>query len=230
MKPDRIGQSLNIQALQKRTLELWKADQCSARELGKSLITLRDAMKDAHGDFAKWFRKAGLSENRVYYCIRLAEGKIDPSANQSDGKHYWLTPPDLYRKLDAEFQFDFDPCPYPKPENFDGLKAEWGQRNYVNPPFWTENGIGITAWIRKAIEEQQKGKTSVVVVPVYGWVLMALGATGNPDVRNLGTVRWLATEDNVPGQGGPTPIACFILRGKNALRLQATKKRKEEAA
>ncbi len=75
--PDRIGQSLNIQALQERTIELWKADQISAQELGKALVSLREAMKDAHGDFTKWFREAGLSENRVYYCIRLVEGKIE---------------------------------------------------------------------------------------------------------------------------------------------------------
>lgn len=55
--------------------------------------------------------------------------------NGIDSKHYWLTPPDLYATLDAEFHFDFDPCPYPKPEDFDGLTCEWGQRNYVNPPF-----------------------------------------------------------------------------------------------
>ena len=26
---------------------------------------------------------------------------------------YWLTPPDLFKKLDDEFHFNFDPCPYP---------------------------------------------------------------------------------------------------------------------
>jgi hypothetical protein len=52
--------------------------------------------------------------------------------NGDDGKHYWLTPPDLYKKLAAEFRFDFDPCPFPKPDNFDGLTCEWGQSSYVN--------------------------------------------------------------------------------------------------
>ena len=55
--------------------------------------------------------------------------------NGDDGKHYWLTPPELYAALDAEFAFDFDPCPFPLPADFDGLTCEWGASNYVNPPF-----------------------------------------------------------------------------------------------
>ena len=225
LKTGAGGQSLNIQALQKNVLQLWRKDQWSARELGKALITLRDAMKGAHGDFAKWFREAGLDENRVYYCIREVEGKnkrlkLDPGANATDGKHYWLTPPVVYEELNAEFHFDFDPCPFPKPTNFDGLKAEWGLCNYVNPPFWTEDGTGITAWIRKAIAEQQKGKTAVIVVPQNGWVLLLLEAMGlvgrTADVRNLGPLRWLAIEDRRPMDRGSTcPIACFVLRSKN---------------
>ncbi len=140
--------------------------------------------------------------------------------NGEDGRHYWLTPPDLYAALNAEFgPFDFDPCPWPKPEGFDGLTCEWGHRNYVNPPFGSimHNGKkkGPTAWMRKAIEEQRKGKLSVVVYPVDKWVLMMLAATGAANVRNLGDVRWLATEDGKQGKGTGRHIAAFVLYPAN---------------
>jgi hypothetical protein len=134
--------------------------------------------------------------------------------NGDDGKHYWLTPPDLYAALDAEFHFDFDPCPYPLPPGFDGLRCEWGSRNYVNPPFGSiiHHGKkkGPTAWVRKAIAEQAKGRLSVLVYPVDKWVLMLLAAIGT-EVRNLGDVRWLSTEDRKPGKGTGRHIAAFIL-------------------
>ena len=137
--------------------------------------------------------------------------------NGSDGKHYWLTPPELYAALDAEFHFNFDPCPFPVPAGFDGLTCEWGTSNYVNPPFGSimheGKKKGPTAWMRKAIIEQQKGKTSVVVYPIDKWVLMMLAAMGVAEVRNLGDVRWLATEDGSRGKGTGRHIAAFILRG-----------------
>lgn len=136
--------------------------------------------------------------------------------NGGDGKHYWLTPPDLYAALDAEFGFTFDPCPHPMPVGFDGLTCEWGSVNYVNPPFGSiihqGKKKGPTAWVRKAIEEQTKGKTVVLVYPVDKWVLMLLTAIGT-EVRNLGDVRWLATEDGLPGKGTGRHIAMFVLRG-----------------
>lgn len=138
--------------------------------------------------------------------------------NGSDGKHYWLTPPELLEQLAAEFgPFDFDPCPFPLPEGFDGLTCEWGQRNYVNPPFGSimhqGKKKGPTAWVRKAIEEHAKGKTVVLVYPVDKWILMLLKVIG-AKVRNLGDVRWLATEDRTAGKGTGRHIACFILEAK----------------
>src|SRR5436309_3378097 len=131
------------------------------------------------------------------------QSQLQPSANKfhsgngDDGKHYWITPPDLYAKLLAEFKFTFDPCPHPLPEGFDGLTCEWGESNYVNPPFGSiihqGKKKGPTAWARKALWEADMGKRVVMVYPIDKWVLMLLA--GGALVRNLGDVRWLSTED-----------------------------------
>lgn len=142
--------------------------------------------------------------------MKIEDNKFNKGAK--DGKHYWLTPPDVYGELDSEFHFDFDPAPYPKPDNFNGLEAEWGKSNYVNPPFGSVlvNGKkkGVTAWARKAIAEHEKGKTVVMVYPIDKWVLMMLKAGAK--VRNLGDIKWLATEDRSQGKGTGRHIAAFI--------------------
>lgn len=55
-------------------------------------------------------------------------------SGNKDGKHYWLTPPTLMKELQDEFNFDHDACPYPRPDDYDGLISEWGASTYVNPP------------------------------------------------------------------------------------------------
>ena len=136
--------------------------------------------------------------------------------NKVDGKHYWLTPDDVMKELNDEFNFDFDPCPYPKPEDFDGLTNEWGKSNYVNPPFGSiihqGKKKGATAWVRKAIAENEKGKDVVFVFPIDKWILMLVKA--GAEIRNLGDVKWLATEDKSQGKGLGRHIACFFLKGK----------------
>jgi hypothetical protein len=146
--------------------------------------------------------------------------RLAPEANKfhrgngADGKHYWITPPEVLAKLDAEFHFDFDPAPFPLPEGFDGLTSEWGQSSYVNPPFGAilheGKRKGATAWARKAILEHEKGKSVVLVYPIDKWILMLLKA--GAEVRNLGDIRWLATEDGTPGNGTGRHIAAFVLR------------------
>jgi len=69
------------------------------------------------------------------------------------------TPVDFYNELDKHWKFDFDPCPLEKPE-WDGLVREWGERNWVNPPF-----SQLEQWIRKGIQELKKGRTSVFLIP-----------------------------------------------------------------
>lgn len=78
----------------------------------------------------------------------------------------YATPPELYEELNSRFNFDFDPCPYNEekitPET-DGLLKDWGKCNFVNPPYSQKLK---EAFIKKAIEEQKKGNTSVFLIPV----------------------------------------------------------------
>lgn len=133
-------------------------------------------------------------------------------SGNKDGKHYWLTPTELMDALQAEFEFTFDACPYPKPDDFDGLTSEWGSSTYVNPPFGSimvdGKKKGPTAWARKALEEYKKGKKVVLVYPIDKWILMLME---HAQVRNLGDVKWAAIEDGKPGKGIGRYTACFIL-------------------
>lgn len=111
---------------------------------------------------------------------------------------YWITPPEFYARLNNEFNFDFDPCPCPRPENYNSLIVPWGKSNYVNPPFNKKDAPfgGPSAFVRKAIQEQRDGKTSVFVLPLP-WnvgLLMAAGA----DVRYGGIVKWLDADSGEP--------------------------------
>ena len=78
-----------------------------------------------------------------------------------DHKDDWATPQGLYRLLDNEFKFDFDPCPLHS--DFDGLKIEWGSSNFINPPYSLKLK---TEFVKKAIIESEKGKLCVLLLPV----------------------------------------------------------------
>jgi hypothetical protein len=79
-------------------------------------------------------------------------------------KDNWKTSPEFYNKLDEEFNFDFDPCPYSEEEPiFDGLSVDWGNRNFINPPYSRKLK---EAFIKKGIEEYKKGKLCVFLLPV----------------------------------------------------------------
>jgi len=78
----------------------------------------------------------------------------------------WATPAYIYDELNKEFNFDFDPCPLEygeiTPEK-DGLLKEWGKCNFVNPPYSKELK---KAFILKSVEEKNKGKKVVLLLPV----------------------------------------------------------------
>lgn len=72
----------------------------------------------------------------------------------------WGTPPQYLKRIKEEFNLgDFDPCPRGQP-NFNGLKVDWEDRCFVNPPF-----SQMPKWAAKAAEEYKKGKFIVLLVP-----------------------------------------------------------------
>jgi hypothetical protein len=142
---------------------------------------------------------------------------IDTSLRK-DTNHYWLTPPVLYTKLNEEFKFDFDPCPHPRPDDFDGLEVDWGNCNWVNPPFTGmakqpgKRKIGPMAWARKAISERDKGKTSVLIFPIYQVRVISFLEDNNAEVRYAGKIRWLSVENNLPNPTASSNIQpCLLL-------------------
>ncbi len=79
-------------------------------------------------------------------------------------KDDWKTPKYIYDKLNEEFNFDFDPCPYQHNiKEWNGLEVEWGNSNFINPPYSRKLK---EAFVIKAIEENNKNKICVLLLPV----------------------------------------------------------------
>jgi hypothetical protein len=87
-------------------------------------------------------------------------------------KNHWATPKNLLKELDQAYKFSrdpgtgklFDPCPlFCDLTKFNGLEVEWPKKTFVNPPYDLQ---GKTAFVKKAFEEYQLGKTIVMLLPV----------------------------------------------------------------
>ncbi len=134
---------------------------------------------------------------------------------------FWLVPPEIYDPLNKEFKFDFDPCPNPRPKDFDGLTCDWGKSNWVNPPFWG----GITAWVRKAMLEQKKGNSSVIILPLDNWVKLLLDSGAKIEV--VGSHEWIHSKDG-SRRKAPRPSFLFKLAGKHLTHSPSSQERSGE--
>lgn len=89
----------------------------------------------------------------------------------SSASEEWETPLDLFRKLDAEFDFDLDVCATPenaKCQRFftkeqDGLSQPWTGTVWCNPPY----GRGVEKWVRRCLYHslENGGGTAVMLLP-----------------------------------------------------------------
>ena len=64
--------------------------------------------------------------------------------------------PDWIRDM---FDGYFDPCPFNPNWEIDGLKLDWKDKTFVNPPY--SNPL---PWVEKGIEENKKGKKIVFLL------------------------------------------------------------------
>ena len=114
---------------------------------------------------------------------RLSSTRAAASTNVYAASH-WPLPPSV-----ASWRQNFDlitthvHTPFRKVST--ALTQEWGISNFVNPPFRKDDvvGDGPMAFVRKAIAEQQKGKTSVLLLPVFDYVTTLLEA--GAEIRSL---------------------------------------------
>jgi hypothetical protein len=113
------------------------------------------------------------------------------------------TPYGLLADLALEFSFDFDPCPYPRPPGFDGLRVPWGRRAFVNPPY----GRMVPRFLDKAIFEIRAGRCDLAV-----FLLFARTDTEwfHRLVLPYAELRWLRGRLSFLGAKGPAPYPSLL--------------------
>jgi hypothetical protein len=96
----------------------------------------------------------------------------------SSASEHWRTPEALYKALDAEFHFTFDPCPFREENEFLEFMKPWrGERVFCNPPY----GPKIPDWIAKAYEAE----LAVFLLPSRTTVVL----TASVDMQTLISMR-----------------------------------------
>lgn len=127
----------------------------------------------------------------------------------------WATPSDIYKQVKERGLFD--PCPLDA--TVDGLALEWGDDNYVNPPY-----SDLLAWIRKSIEQHRKGKGVIMLIPartdtkgfkeLYDYGSTITFITGRLKFNDKGTAPFPSMLVKLTG-GGRTATICKLVDRDN---------------
>ena len=104
---------------------------------------------------------------------------------KSTSSDEWETPKDLFEKLNKQYDFTLDlaasdlnhKCKKYFTKETDGLKQDWTGVCWCNPPY-----SNISAWVKKAHNEAQKGSLIVMLIPArtdtrwfHEWIYMMYG-------------------------------------------------------
>jgi len=154
-KPESVVENFPPQNLGKSRDKLGEKAKVSGRQYGKGI-----KIKEQKPELWKECLDGDKSINEAYKEVTGMSEKTRQVLFSSEHDD-WSTPKDRYKELDAEFHFDFDPCPFHS--TFDGLQTSWKKNNFVNPPY-----SKIKEFLDKGHKELSDGNAEVLVylIPV----------------------------------------------------------------
>jgi transcriptional regulator with XRE-family HTH domain len=155
-----------------------KRRKVSRRKLSKVLGVSRNtlaAVETGGGLVGTLEAYAGAVAAGLYLARPDEARPFSTHAGNSSGHNLWETPSALAKALSwAMDGFDLDPCAATTDrrkarvkagvlltEADDGLSVPWRGKVFVNPPY----SRGLSAWVRKCLEESQRGCVVVALIP-----------------------------------------------------------------
>lgn len=124
----------------------------------------------------------------------------------------WMTPPELYNKLNDEFKFNCDPCPIEYTQgDVDGLTSEWGSSTFCNPPY-----SKVALWIKKSYDEWKKGKQVVMLInSITDTKAFHEYIYGNAELRFIkGRINFIDYHNQTKKQPSPKPSMIVIFKNE----------------
>ena len=146
---------------------------------------------------------------------------IITSGIMSSKSDNWATPADLFNKLNAEFDFNLDPCASADNHKCaryyditqDGLTKEWtkNDRVFMNPPY----GKMIKHWVKKARQSyEENGALVVALLPARTDTKWWLDCMASAEIRFIkGRVKFGDGKN-----GAPFPSVIVIWREREIKR------------